>query len=141
MNARVFGSSAEAEAAFYDAFHRADLEAMMAVWADGEEVVCVHPGGPRLLGIAAVRESWRQILEASPGITFHLSHQHCQVDGPVAVHSLRENISVPGDPARHVVLATNVYRRTDGGWRMVLHHASPILAGGDPGAPETRAVH
>ena len=39
------GSAAEVEAAFYDALHRADLEALMALWADDEEIVCIHPGG------------------------------------------------------------------------------------------------
>ena len=37
------GSAAEVEAAFYDALHRADLEALMALWADDEEIVCIHP--------------------------------------------------------------------------------------------------
>ena len=27
----------------------------MAVWSDDEEVACVHPGGPRMVGNAAIR--------------------------------------------------------------------------------------
>ena len=38
-----------AEAAFYAAFERADVDAMMAVWSDDEAVFCVHPGGGRLV--------------------------------------------------------------------------------------------
>src|SRR5262245_28748700 len=57
------GSAAEVETAFYDALNRADLEALMALWADDEEIVCVHPGGPRLIGHRAIRESWSAILE------------------------------------------------------------------------------
>lgn len=141
MSQRVFATSAEAEAAFYDAFQRGDLEAMMGVWAEGDDVVCIHPGGQRITGIAAVRESWRQILGASAGIAFHLSHQHYQASDRVAVHCLHENIAVPGEPGRHVVLATNVYRWIGTGWRMVVHHASPILAGPEPQAPGTRVMH
>jgi ketosteroid isomerase-like protein len=57
------GSAAEVEAAFYDALNRADVDALMALWADDEEIVCVHPGGPRLIGHAAIRASWEAILE------------------------------------------------------------------------------
>jgi len=33
---------------------------------------------------------------------------------------------------RPPILATNVYRKEAGGWRMVLHHASPLQVGGTP---------
>src|SRR5262249_56001897 len=55
-------SPQDAEAAFYEALEAADLEAMMEVWAEDEEIVCVHPGGPRLAGFEQVRGSWAQIL-------------------------------------------------------------------------------
>jgi ketosteroid isomerase-like protein len=31
---------------------------------------------------------------------------------------------------RPPILATNVFRKEAGGWRMVLHHASPLQVGG-----------
>ena len=34
----------------------------MEVWAEDEEIVCIHPGGPRLTGYDRVRESWTQIF-------------------------------------------------------------------------------
>jgi ketosteroid isomerase-like protein len=49
------GTPEEAEAAFYAALARADLDALMALWADDEEIVCIHPGAPRLIGHAAIR--------------------------------------------------------------------------------------
>ena len=30
---------------------------MMTTWADDEEIVCVHPGGARLVGYDAVRSA------------------------------------------------------------------------------------
>ena len=57
MSSSLFASPEDAETAFYDAIERADLEAMMAIWADDEEVACIHPAGQRLTGLAAVRES------------------------------------------------------------------------------------
>src|SRR5690349_3843232 len=59
---KLFPTPQDAETAFYEAFERADLAAMMAVWAESDDVVCIHPSGPRLTGFEAVRESWVQIF-------------------------------------------------------------------------------
>ncbi len=53
---RIFPTPQDAEAAFYEALERADLELMMAVWAEDEEILCVHPGGARLTGQDQVRD-------------------------------------------------------------------------------------
>jgi hypothetical protein len=34
----------------------------MAVWADDDEIVCVHPGGPRVVGAAAIRASFEAVF-------------------------------------------------------------------------------
>jgi hypothetical protein len=48
-------------------------------------------------------------------------------DGLLAIHVLHEHISVPGEAAeRPPAVATNIYQLTEQGWRMVLHHASPV---------------
>jgi SnoaL-like domain len=44
-----FVSSLAAEAAFYKAFEHADIGAMMAVWAEGGDIVCIHVAGQRRL--------------------------------------------------------------------------------------------
>jgi ketosteroid isomerase-like protein len=125
----LFPSAQDAEAAFYDAFAKGDLEAMMAVWADDDDIYCVHPQGPRLLGEEQVRESWRQIFASGERLTFHLASQHYLPGMMMAVHSVYEHIAVAGDPrGRHPIIATNVYLRTELGWRMVAHHASPAPA-------------
>jgi len=63
MAASSFTTPQEAEQAFYEAFQRADLDALMAVWAEDEDVFCVHPGAPRLTGLDKIRESFRQIFQ------------------------------------------------------------------------------
>ena len=42
---RCIGSPDEVEAQFYEALQRGDIEQLMALWADDDEIVCVHPGG------------------------------------------------------------------------------------------------
>lgn len=126
MTIPIFATPEDAETAFYEALENADLEGMMAVWADDEEIVCVHPGGPRLSGFDQVRDSWRQIFSGGPSMRFHLSGQQYLRSVRLAIHSVHENILVTGqtNPLSPIV-ATNVYLLTERGWRMLVHHASP----------------
>ena len=137
MSPAVFPTAQDAENAFYEALERCDLDGMMAVWAEDEEVVCVHPGGPRLTGQEQVRESWARIFSAGPRARVTITQQVAISAMMLAVHSVHENFSVEGETrgdARPVpVVATNVYLRTAAGWRMIVHHASPAL--GQPQPP------
>jgi len=123
----VFATPQDAEAAFYDALERADLEALMAVWAEDEEIVCIQPGGPRLTGYANVRETWRRIFESGQRLTVVLSQPIVMQGMLVSVHSLFEQIGLRGGEAGQTapLLATNVYVRGALGWRLLVHHASP----------------
>jgi ketosteroid isomerase-like protein len=135
MKKALFGSPQDAEAAFYEALAKADLEAMMAVWADDDDIYCVHPGGARITGMEQVRESWRKIFAGGQTLRFQLREQQ-QVQGMMlSVHSVYEQITVAGEQRpRGPVIATNIYLRTERGWRMVAHHASPApaTAGAEP---------
>jgi ketosteroid isomerase-like protein len=128
----TFPTPQDAEAAFYEALERADLDAMMEVWSDDEEVSCIHPDGPRLTGYEQVRENWSQIFQSGQRLQVNLSDQVIVSGVMFSVHSLHENILVRGEGgisrARSVVIATNVYMRAGSGWRMVLHHGSPAPA-------------
>jgi ketosteroid isomerase-like protein len=133
----IFTSPQEAEAAFYQALERGDLEAMMAVWSEDEEVVCVQPGGPRLTGYGLVRESWRRIFENGSRLKVQLLALST-VNGPFAsVRSVIEQVTVVGQ--KHLaapVVATNVYVRGALGWRMIVHHASPVPPSSIGDAPQ-----
>ena len=124
---KLFPTPEDAETAFYEAFERADLPAMMAVWAESDDVVCIHPSGPRLTGFEAVRESWVQIFSNGSQLRVRATESK-RFDGQsVAVHSVVEVLTAPGHTgAPQSVLATNVYELGDAGWRMVLHHATPV---------------
>ena len=43
-------------------WRRGDLEAIMSVWAEDEEIVCIHPGSGRVAGYTAIREAWSQVF-------------------------------------------------------------------------------
>ncbi|WP_345987018.1 AmmeMemoRadiSam system protein A [Sulfurimonas sp. HSL1-2] len=119
-----FPTPQAAEAGFYGALERGDLEAMLSVWADDEGVVCIHPGGERLQGREAVAGSWRAMLAGQQGVHFELEDVQTTREGLISIHSLRECVYVDGQLAG-MALATNVYRQTQEGWRLFMHHTSP----------------
>ncbi|MBC7415070.1 MAG: nuclear transport factor 2 family protein [Herminiimonas sp.] len=121
---RLFASPEATENAFYDAIARADLDALMTLWADEDEIVCIHPGAARLVGRAAIRASWEAIFERG-GVHIHPTQRHVVMSSMSAVHNLIEEIR-HGDqePTQRHVLATNIYLKTPAGWRIVVHHAS-----------------
>src|SRR5262245_43486067 len=124
---KMFATADEAEAAFYDAFERANLSAMMAVWAESDDVVCVHPQGPRLVGFEAVRESWMQIFAGGASLRIRATEPRRFDGNSGAVRTVIERVApVSDDTQVSLVCATNVYELTANGWRMVVHHASPM---------------
>jgi uncharacterized protein (TIGR02246 family) len=142
MPLRIFPTPQDAETAFYEALERADLELMMAVWSEDEEIVCVHPGGPRLAGQDQVRESWRQIFAGGARSRLHVTQQVAISGTMVAVHSVHENFSRTGEARpMQAVVATNVYVRTASGWRMVAHHGSPAPGTAEPPPPAAKILH
>lgn len=129
MKKLLFATPQDAETAFYEAFMKQDLDAMMAVWSDDDEVYCVHPRGPRVTGVAQVRESWRHIFAGAQSVRFDVREQHLLQAMMVSVHSVYEHIALAGETrARASIVATNIYMRTERGWRMMVHHASPAPA-------------
>jgi ketosteroid isomerase-like protein len=123
--ASLEGNADEVEAAFYEALQNGDLERLMACWADEDEIVCIHPGGPRAVGAAAIRAAFESMFSNGSIRAWPERARKLQAVGS-AVHNVLERIEVvtPDGPAQAWALATNVYHRTAQGWRMVAHHAS-----------------
>jgi uncharacterized protein (TIGR02246 family) len=138
----TFPTPQDAESAFYEALEAADLEAMMEVWADDEDIVCVHPGGPRLAGFEQVRSSWAQIFGSGQRLKVQISNQVVLSGMMLAIHSVHENILVQGESRpRAAVAATNAYLRTGNGWRMILHHGSPAPVEARAPAESPKILH
>lgn len=121
------GTPDDLEAEFYEALHGGDIERLMGCWADEDDIVCIHPGGPRLVGAAQVRASFEALFEGGGHVQVQPDQIRRVESLSSAVHSVVERVQVltPNGPQEAWVLATNVYQKTPQGWRMVLHHASP----------------
>ncbi|MQY05938.1 nuclear transport factor 2 family protein [Actinomadura macrotermitis] len=126
----------EAHAAFYAAFEAGDLDRMADLWADGPfaaGVSCVHPGWPMLRGRDEVLRSWALIMANTTYIQFVLTDVEADVYGDHAVVTCKENVltadeeSEEGFLAGGSIVATKVFVRDGGEWRLLLHHGSPIL--------------
>ena len=120
------GSADDTEAAFYEALQVGDIEKLMSCWADEDDIVCIHPGGARLLGAGAIRATFDAMF-ANGSIQARPEKIHKIESLGTSVHSVLERIEVLTDegPRHAYVIATNVYQKTPLGWRMVAHHASP----------------
>lgn len=123
---KLLESAEETEAALYDAISRADIEAVMSLWADDEEIVCIHPGSPRLVGHAAIRSSWESIFEQG-GVQIQPVQLHVTQNMMTSVHNIIEEVHRTTTRQHDIhILATNVYMKTPLGWRIVSHHASVV---------------
>jgi len=129
-----------ANSAFYAALEARDLDAMADVWEHSDRIVVTHPGWPMLRGWARVAGSWDAIFRNTGYIQFVLTGDEVAVVGDVAWVTLDENIlqatGGPDDGAADTqelsgarIAAVNVFVRARDGWRMVLHHGSPVSAG------------
>ncbi len=156
-----FGDDADHDAveaanrAFYDALESADLgtlEGLLVPGALGETVAVVHPGWPVLRGRRHVLESYELIMSSTHYLQFFLTDLEVTVSGDTALVTCAENI-LSGGPARPdgsagelsggLVAASNVFRRTPGGWRLWSHHGSPVpapAADDDPAHPGGEAT-
>ena len=116
-----------ANQAFYDAHEQRDLGAMARVWEHADRTACIHPGWPILRGWPAIEQSWRQIFSGPGRNQFILTNIDVSLDGEVAWVTLDENLV--SDGATGTVAATNLFARSEGEWKLVVHHGSPVVAG------------
>ena len=110
--------------AFYDAHEARDLDAMCAVWVHTDDAVCTHPGWPILRGWPVIEESWRRIFDGPGRNQFIVTNEVVASVGDMAWITLDENLVAQF--ATGTVAATNAFVRTAAGWKLVLHHGSPV---------------
>lgn len=114
-----------ANAAFYAALCAGDVARLARIWADTDDISCIHPGWPVIIGRTAVIGSWRDILSGGGMLEIACHEPHAIANGDEGRVLC---IEVVGPAA---LAASNHFRRIDGLWRLVHHQASAI-------APMTR---
>jgi ketosteroid isomerase-like protein len=115
---------------FYDAVEALDMELMEACWASTPDVACLHPGGPWQRGWEEVRAGWEAIMANTGYIEFEIAGAAVSRADPVAWVTCIERITTAGAGGASAVAeiaATNLFLLGASGWRIALHHASPVV--------------
>jgi ketosteroid isomerase-like protein len=118
----------EASERFYSALEamaNGDASSMADIWSHEDDVTTMHPIGGREEGWDAVRGSWEGVASASTDGTVTRSDQVFRVIGNSAYELCTESASMnfAGEPVSLEGRATNVYRKEQGEWKVVHHHA------------------
>lgn len=125
-----------ANAAYYHAFATGDVTAMSRLWAD-DDLSCIHPGWPPLVGRQAVLDSYANILR-NPN---RERIEHCEDTAIIAADEGRVLCVELISGAALALAATNWFRRIDGAWRLIHHQASPIAALAAEPAPTNQRLN
>lgn len=122
---------------FYRAFESLDITQMAAVWVQAERAKCVHPGWYLLSGWEAIRQSWEDIFANTDYMRFVITDVSVHLYSRVAWVTCVENLSDAPDTLQIArILATNMYEHTGDEWRIVHHHASPVMRPGPTSGEE-----
>lgn len=124
---------------FYDAIETGDIDLMKALWADSEQVSCIHPGAEPVRGTGAVLRTWSMLMANVGYIQFFLTDVEIVTFPPgaddphTAVVTCTENIlsgegmasaeSFAGGKA----IATSILVNDGHSWKFWLRHASPVM--------------
>lgn len=116
---------------YYDAFQSLDPEQLGHLWWHDDAVSCVHPGWDMRHGWPLVLETYEEIFLNTRSIRFSLGDVRVRVSGDLGYVTCVENlVSDEGNNGNYLgaVLATNVFERRRGEWRLIHHHASPFAS-------------
>lgn len=113
---------------FYRALGTRDLSLMDTVFVRDERAGCTHPGWVMLRGWEAIRQSWENVFDPEDRLAIKLHNVTVDINGDAAcVTCVQELTYVKRNPVMmNVSISTNIFERTESGWLMVIHHASPI---------------
>ena len=104
--------------AFYICFSSGDFEGMQDLWALNVPVTCIHPGWELIKGRDTVVSSWNDIIQAgAPSI---------RCCGPeVQIYDNTATVLCYELVKGGYLVATNIFIREDGTWKIVHHQAGP----------------
>ena len=114
---------------FYDAFNTAlkgNLDPMSAVWSHRPDVTDLDADGGRATGWNEVRADFQNMVRLYPG--GHIAPQDMLIvaDGDMGFSVVTETgqlRSADGPMVNFSQRATNIFRREDGQWKLIHHHA------------------
>ena len=118
----------EKNQSFYDAFNKSDIELMIGIWLNDSTSQCIHPGWDVLTGFKNIMTSWQKIFAAAQDLEIKLSNIDVTTSENLAWVTCQENLFsiVSSGVQLSKVHSTNLFKKQNGAWKMILHHASPV---------------
>ena len=111
------------------ALFTSDLGPMESVWSHRDDVTYMGPGGDFRIGWTSVRDSWEEQAAMKLGGEVKPADMEMFVGGALAVVQNREigqNTHADGRRRSVEIRATNIFRKEDGVWKMISHHADRL---------------
>jgi ketosteroid isomerase-like protein len=113
---------------FYSALNRmlnGDPGPLSTIWSHSAAVTTMHPIGGREIGWDKVGGTWDNVARIASDGQVRLNDQFIQVAGDMAYEEGIEKgkAKFGGQQINIEQRVTNIYRREDGKWKIVHHHA------------------
>jgi len=117
--------------AVLNAMLNGDPEPFAALYSHKEDVTYMGAEGTYRIGWEATYADWQAQAEQSTGGEVEGADIHVVVNGDLATaaHTTNGTVRQPnGETVRTAVRETSVFRKEDGQWRMIGHHADVVPA-------------
>ncbi len=113
-----------------NAMFAGSIAEMEAVWSKADDVVYMGPQ-PELfhVGWKVTDQDWVKQAATKMGGTIEVERRHMTAGETLAVvHHVAKttNRDPDGNQVAFTMRGTNVFRREDGGWKLIAHHSDPL---------------
>jgi ketosteroid isomerase-like protein len=108
-----------------NALFKGELEPMQRVWSHRDDVTYMGPGGGCQVGWKSVLAEWERQAALRLGGKVEPKEVQITVGSELAVVSnfeMGQNLTSGGKTQEVAIRATNLFRKEDGGWKMIGHH-------------------
>ena len=127
-----YSTPQDTEDAFYDALEEGDIGRLLSVWADSDDICCLLPMHPLIQGRRKVEDMFTRLFARGQGVALSIAHLGWILTDDIAIHLIEETVQnpAPGSPPPPSLYGTNIYRKDNNGWRLIVHQNAPT-----PGQP------
>ena len=124
---QTYHTPQEAEDAFYDALDEGDLDQLLSVWAESDDICCLLPMYPMIQSRQGVKDIFTHLFSQGHGVSLTISHLGWIQTDDIAIHQVEETIQnpPPNTTPTPPFYGTNIYRKDETGWRLIVHQNAP----------------
>ncbi len=123
---QTYHTPQEAEDAFYDALDEGNLNQVLSVWAESDDICCLLPMHPLIQGREGVTDVFTHLFSRGHGVSLAITHLGWIETDEIAIHQVEETVQdVPSDTPPPPFYGTNIYRKDNTGWRLIVHQNAP----------------